>query len=259
MSTDDYPPHKHGHSDTDTASFGFKDVDKTQKPAMIQGVFESVAHKYDIMNDVMSAGIHRLWKNTFINMLKPHAEMVALDVAGGTGDIAFRFLEQGGKSVTVCDLTEGMVKVGRMRALDKGILKNIHWTVGDALNLPIKHNSMDAYTIAFGLRNVTEIETALKQAYGVLKPGGRFMCLEFSHISVPVLDTLYDMYSFNILPKLGEFIAGDAESYQYLVESIRRFPEQQALIDMMHTVGFEHCQYTNLTGGIAAIHSGWKI
>lgn len=247
------------HSTEDTASFGFQDVEKSAKPALVQGVFESVARKYDIMNDVMSVGIHRMWKDSFISMLKPHGDMVLLDVAGGTGDIAFRFLQAGGKSVTVCDLTEGMVRVGRNRALDRGILHNMDWTVGDALYLPFADNSVDAYTIAFGLRNVTDIERALSEAYRVLQPGGRFMCLEFSHVVVPVLDKIYDTYSFHILPRLGEYIAGDGDSYQYLVESIRRFPSQDALLDTMQSVGFEQTTYKNLTGGISAIHSGYKI
>ena len=241
------------------ATFGFKEVQAEEKPALVQGVFESVAKKYDIMNDFMSAGVHRLWKNTFMNMINPQSDMILLDVAGGTGDIAFRFMADGGGSVTVCDLTEGMVRVGRDRALDKGILSGIKWTVGDAQNLPIADNSVDVYTIAFGLRNVTEIETALAEAYRVLKPGGRFMCLEFSHVVIPVFDKIYDTYSFELLPKIGEFVAGDKESYVYLVESIRRFPTQDVLIEKMQAVGFENTTYKNLTGGIAAIHSGWRV
>lgn len=246
------------NKDSET-SFGFKNVQVKEKPALVQGVFESVAKKYDIMNDFMSAGIHRLWKNTFVDMINPQADMKLLDVAGGTGDIAFRFMENGGGSVFVCDLTEGMVRVGRDRSMDKGILNSIQWTVGDAQKLPMQDSSVDVYTIAFGLRNVTEIEQALAEAYRVLKPGGRFMCLEFSHVVLPVLDKIYDKYSFDILPKIGEFVAGDKESYVYLVESIRRFPKQDVLIEKMQNTGFENTSYKNLTGGIACIHSGWKI
>ena len=245
--------------DKDNVSFGFKDVNASEKPTLVKNIFESVAGNYDLMNDFMSAGIHRLWKDTLINTLKPKPNMTLLDVAGGTGDVAFRFLKAGGGHVTVCDLTEGMVRVGRDRATDKGLLGGIDWTVGDALKLPLADNSVDAYTIAFGLRNVTYIEQALIEANRVLKPGGRFLCLEFSHVVLPVLDKMYDVYSFNILPKLGAWIAKDEESYVYLVESIRRFPKQDDLLTMMEQAGFVHNDYTNLTGGIAAIHSGWKV
>lgn len=242
----------------DNVSFGFKDVHASEKPNLVQNIFESVAGNYDLMNDFMSAGIHRLWKDTLINTLKPQPNMTLLDVAGGTGDVAFRFIESGGGHVTVCDLTEGMVRVGRDRAVDKGILNGVSWTVGDALTLPLPDNSVDAYTIAFGLRNVTYIDQALAEAHRVLKPGGRFLCLEFSHVVLPVLDKVYDVYSFNILPKLGAWIAKDEDSYVYLVESIRRFPKQDDLMGMMANAGFVHNDYTNLTGGIACIHSGWK-
>ena len=242
----------------DNVSFGFKEVNASDKPKLVQNIFESVAGKYDLMNDFMSAGIHRLWKDTLINTLKPRSDMTLLDVAGGTGDIAFRFKKAGGGQVHVCDLTEGMVRVGRDRSVDKGLLSGIDWTVGDALNLPFADNSVDAYTISFGLRNVTYIERALEEAYRVLKPGGRFLCLEFSHVVLPVLDKVYDAYSFNIMPKIGSVVANDEESYRYLVESIRRFPKQDDLMTIMSTAGFVHNDYTNLTGGIAAIHSGWK-
>ena len=244
--------------DKDNVSFGFKNVHASEKPKLVQNIFESVAGKYDLMNDFMSAGIHRLWKDTLINTLKPRPDMVLLDVAGGTGDIAFRFKKAGGGTVHVCDLTEGMVRVGRDRSVDKGLLSGVDWTVGDALNLPFADNSMDAYTISFGLRNVTYIDRALKEAHRVLKPGGRFLCLEFSHVVLPMLDKVYDTYSFNIMPKIGSLVANDEESYRYLVESIRRFPKQEQLMGHMADAGFVHNDYTNLTGGIAAIHSGWK-
>ena len=242
----------------DNVSFGFRDVNPSEKPKLVQDIFESVAGKYDLMNDFMSAGIHRLWKDTLINTLKPKSNMTLLDVAGGTGDIAFRFKKSGGGTVHVCDLTESMVRCGRERSVDKGLLTGIDWTVGDALNLPFADNSVDAYTISFGLRNVTHIDRALNEAYRVLKPGGRFLCLEFSHVVLPVLDKVYDSYSFNVIPKIGSLVAGDEDSYRYLVESIRRFPKQDDLLSQMQQAGFVHNDYTNLTGGIAAIHSGWK-
>lgn len=241
------------------ASFGFREVSPDEKPKLVQDVFESVASRYDLMNDLMSGGVHRLWKSALMDRLKPARDMHLLDVAGGTGDIAFRFLERGGGKVTVCDLTEGMVRVGRDRALDKGILRNIDWMVGDAQNLALDDMSVDAYTIAFGLRNVTDIDAALREARRVLKPGGHFLCLEFSHVAVPVLDQVYDAYSFNILPRLGQIVASDRDSYQYLVESIRRFPDQEALKERMLNAGLEQANYQNLSAGIAAIHSGWRI
>ena len=249
----------HDSPDRKTVSFGFKTVASEEKQGLVQGVFESVAGKYDLMNDLMSGGVHRLWKNTLIDMLKPHGNMRLLDVAGGTGDIAFRFLKAGGGHVTVCDLTEGMVRVGRDRAIDQNILGGIDWSVGDAQRLPLPDHSVDAYTIAFGLRNVTEPQKALEEAFRVLKPGGRFLCLEFSHVVLPVFDKIYDEYSFHLLPHIGSIVAGDKESYIYLVESIRRFPPQKELEAMMRTAGFDMVSHRNLSGGIAAIHSGWRI
>ncbi|WP_259781530.1 bifunctional demethylmenaquinone methyltransferase/2-methoxy-6-polyprenyl-1,4-benzoquinol methylase UbiE [Aestuariispira ectoiniformans] len=243
----------------ETVSFGFQEVDASKKAGLVQGVFESVAGNYDLMNDLMSMGIHRFWKTTLIDMIKPRSDMHLLDVAGGTGDIAFRFLERGGGHVTVCDLTEGMVRVGRDRAIDQGILSGVDWTVGDAQHLPLPDRSVDVYTIAFGLRNVTHPELALKEAHRVLKPGGKFFCLEFSHVVLPVLDRVYDEYSFRLLPWLGQVVAKDRDSYEYLVESIRRFPKQEVLAGMMRDVGFNQAKFRNLSGGIAAIHSGWRI
>lgn len=242
-----------------TVSFGFTEVASEEKQGLVQGVFESVAGNYDLMNDLMSAGIHRLWKNTLIDMLKPQPHMRLLDVAGGTGDIAFKFLEAGGGHVTVCDLTEGMVRVGRDRAIDRNILSGVEWSVGDAQRLPLPDKSVDAYTIAFGLRNVTDPQMALEEAFRVLKPGGRFMCLEFSHVVLPVFDKIYDAYSFHLLPHIGGIVARDKDSYVYLVESIRRFPPQEKLEAMMREAGFEQVSHRNLSGGIAAIHSGWRI
>lgn len=244
---------------SDNASFGFRDVEADEKPDLVRGVFSSVASRYDLMNDLMSGGVHRLWKATLIDQIRPRPGQHLLDVAGGTGDIAFRFLEAGGGRVTVCDLTEGMVRVGRDRALDSARLGGLDWTVGDAQRLPIADSSVDAYTIAFGLRNVTDIETVLTEARRVLRPGGKFLCLEFSTVALPVLDRLYDTYSFKVLPALGRWVAKDEESYRYLAESIRRFPPQDVLCDKMRRAGLERVGYRNLSGGIAAIHQGWRI
>lgn len=250
----------------DTTHFGFRTVRAADKKGMVREVFDSVAERYDLMNDLMSAGVHRVWKARFIEWLAPRPGMKLLDVAGGTGDIAFRFLEAAAHRaaspdthVTVCDINEEMLKVGRNRAVDKGILGGIEWVRGDAEALPFEDNSFDAYTIAFGLRNVTDIDQALREARRVLKPGGRFMCLEFSHVVVPGLDAVYDVYSFQVLPRLGQVVAGNRDAYQYLVESIRRFPKQQDLIDRMADAGLHQGKVRNLSGGIAAIHSAWRI
>ncbi|WP_421883122.1 class I SAM-dependent methyltransferase [Pacificispira sp.] len=244
---------------SDNASFGYRDVEAEEKPGLVRGVFSSVASRYDLMNDLMSGGIHRLWKATLIDQIRPRPGQHLLDVAGGTGDIAFRFLEAGGGRVTVCDLTEGMVRVGRDRAIDAARLTGLDWTVGDAQRLPIADGSVDAYTIAFGLRNVTDIDSALSEARRVLRPGGKFLCLEFSTVALPVLDRLYDAYSFKVLPALGRWVAKDEESYRYLAESIRRFPPQDVLCGKMREAGLERVGYRNLSGGIAAIHQGWRI
>jgi demethylmenaquinone methyltransferase/2-methoxy-6-polyprenyl-1,4-benzoquinol methylase len=239
--------------------FGFRDVESNEKSALVRGVFDSVAERYDLMNDLMSGGIHRLWKASFIDQLRPRPGMHLLDVAGGTGDISLRFREAGGERVTVCDISQSMVKVGRDRAIDLNRPDGIQWTVGDAEALPLPDGSVDAYTIAFGLRNVTQIDNALSEARRVLRPGGRFMCLEFSHVASPVLAELYDQFSFNILPLLGHVVANDEEAYRYLVESIRRFPSQEELSTRMRAAGLEQVSYRNLSRGIAAIHFGWRI
>ena len=241
-----------------TADFGFREVPTGDKARLVRGVFDSVAGRYDLMNDLMSLGIHRLWKSALIDWLAPRPGMHLLDVAGGTGDIAFRYLERGGGRVTVCDLTEEMVSVGRDRAIDRGIVDGIEWAVGDAEALPLAEASADAYTIAFGLRNVTRIDRALAEARRVLKPGGHFLCLEFSHLAWPALEPLYDRYSFSVLPALGEAVVGDRESYEYLAESIRRFPPQDELVERIEAAGLSLVKYRNLSGGIAAIHSAWR-
>jgi demethylmenaquinone methyltransferase / 2-methoxy-6-polyprenyl-1,4-benzoquinol methylase len=241
--------------------FGFREVDPNAKAPMVRQVFDSVATNYDVMNDLMSVGIHRLWKSTLIEMIKPRPGMTLLDVAGGTGDISFRFLDAAGGTANafVCDINEQMILVGRDRAIDRGVLDGVNWIVGDAEKVPLKSRSVDVYTIAFGLRNVTRIDAALAEARRVLKPGGRFFCLEFSRVVLPVLRDIYDQYSFTVLPRLGQMVAGDREAYQYLVESIRQFPDQESLVGRIEAAGFGQVRYRNLTGGVAAIHSGWRL
>lgn len=243
------------------ADFGFRRVDAADKPGLVRGVFDSVAQRYDLMNDLMSGGIHRVWKAAMIDWLAPRPGWHVLDVAGGTGDVAIGILArtEGHARVTVCDLTPAMVEVGRDRAFDSGHVGHVAWIGGDAERLPIADRSVDAYTIAFGLRNVTHVSDALSEARRVLKPGGRFMCLEFSRVVLPVLDRLYDLYSFKVLPALGAAVTGDRAAYEYLVESIRRFPAQDELAALMTTAGFDLVKYRNLTGGIAALHSGWRL
>lgn len=245
-----------------TTHFGFRTVAEDEKQDLVRGVFDAVAPKYDLMNDLMSAGIHRLWKAALIDWLAPRAGQQIVDVAGGTGDIAFRLIDRMGENsqpVTICDINAEMLRAGRDRALDQGRLAGIHWVCGNAEALPFPDMSFDAYTIAFGLRNVTHIDTALAEARRVLKPGGRMLCLEFSKVVVPVLDGLYDTYSFRVLPWLGGLVAGDREAYRYLAESIRRFPAQKELEARMTAAGFSQVKHRNLSGGIAAIHSGWRI
>ncbi len=242
-------------SETD---FGFRTVAAAEKAGLVRGVFTRVAPRYDLMNDLMSLGVHRLWKRAFVDRLAPRPGMRLLDVAGGTGDIAFAAAARGA-GVMVCDLTESMVRVGRQRAAGRPGSERIDWLVGDAECLPVASASLDAYTIAFGLRNVTRIDAALAEARRVLRPGGRFLCLEFSRVAVPGLASLYDAYSFRLLPRLGEVVAGDRGAYEYLVESIRRFPDQQALAGRIAAAGLEQVQVRDLSGGIAAIHSAWRI
>jgi demethylmenaquinone methyltransferase/2-methoxy-6-polyprenyl-1,4-benzoquinol methylase len=231
---------------------------------MVRGVFTSVARRYDAMNDAMSLGIHRLWKAAMVDWLSPWPGMHVLDVAGGTGDIAFRIQDALGKRrtggrVTVCDINESMLGVGRDRAINQNRLAGLDWVVGNAEQLPLPDSSIDAYTIAFGIRNVTHIEKALAEAARVLKPGGRFLCLEFSHLTLKALKPAYDRYSFTVIPWLGQLIANDRESYQYLVESIRRFPDQQRFGQMIQQAGLSRLKVRNLTGGVAAMHSAWAV
>ena len=244
-----------------TTHFGFQTVPETEKAARVHGVFSSVASKYDTMNDAMSLGVHRLWKDAMLDWLAPRPDMSLLDVAGGTGDIAFRFLRRtnGRGQVTVLDMTESMLVECRARAAASEYTGQIEWVAGDAMRLPFPDAVFDAYTISFGIRNVTRIQDAIDEAFRVLRPGGRFLALEFSHIPVSGLQWLYDRYSFNVIPAMGQAIAGDRDSYQYLVESIRRFPDQDAFAEMIESGGFEQVSYRNLSLGIAALHSGWKL
>ncbi|XP_074062117.1 2-methoxy-6-polyprenyl-1,4-benzoquinol methylase, mitochondrial [Macrotis lagotis] len=274
--------------------FGFETVSEEEKGNKVYQVFESVAKKYDVMNDSMSLGIHRVWKDLLLQKMHPFCGTKLLDVAGGTGDIAFRFLNYikaqtrrqqqrelkthqnlswgdiakwyqngqsplGGSHVVVCDINKEMLKVGKQKARTLGHNKGLAWVVGDAEELPFDDDKFDVYTIAFGIRNVTHIDQALQEAHRVLKPGGRFLCLEFSQVNNPIISRLYDLYSFQVIPVMGEVIAGDWKSYQYLVESIRRFPPQEEFKEMIEDAGFQKVTYESLTSGIVAIHSGFKL
>ena len=252
-------------SDADsTTHFGFRTVAEEEKQGLVHEVFEKVAARYDLMNDLMSGGLHRGWKDAMIAWAAPPRSEQAfahIDVAGGTGDIAFRLLERAGPNahVTLCDINPHMLAVGRSRAEESDWGDQVEIACGNAEALPFPDKSFDAYTIAFGIRNVTHIDRALTDARRVLKPGGRFLCLEFSHVAVPGLDKIYDTYSFQLIPRMGKWVTGDADPYQYLVESIRQFPDQERFAAMMREAGFARVSYRNLSGGIAAIHSGWRI
>lgn len=248
--------------------FGDRLVHEGQKAPLVRDVFRSVAGRYDLMNDLMSAGVHRLWKSAMVDALRLQPGQRLLDVAGGTGDIAFRVIKKlkrrapgwdGDPAIMVCDLTPEMLSVGRDRAIDKGMLSGLAWVCGDAGRLPLPDRCLDAYSIAFGLRNVTRIDVALAEAYRVLRPGGQFLCLEFSQVALPFLDDLYQRYSTSVLPSLGGLVTGDREAYSYLIESIRRFPPQDDLVDLIAGAGFERARYRNLSSGIAALHSAWRI
>ena len=244
-------------------AFGFADVGQGEKQPRVNEVFHSVARKYDVMNDLMSAGLHRVWKSAFVDWLSPpkRAGWKALDVAGGTGDIAFRIFEASGGNadVTVLDINSSMLEVGQDRATKKGIGERISFVEANAEELPFPDRTFDAYTIAFGIRNVPRIDVALSEAFRVLKPGGRFLCLEFSDVDLPILDRVYDAWSFNAIPAIGKAVTGDGESYRYLVESIRKFPDQENFAAMIRKAGFARVSFRNYTGGIAAAHSGWKL
>jgi ubiquinone/menaquinone biosynthesis methyltransferase len=278
--------------------FGYENVNVSEKEGRVREVFENVAESYDVMNDFMSGGLHRYWKDELLSMtgmegmsrtlrrqmqsqqkqeqqLQQQQALSILDVAGGTGDISFRFLEAAGcveraKSsgrdeigITVCDINSEMLKVGQRRALERygdGVLSNgaLTFVEGNAQSLPFEDNTFDLYTIAFGLRNVTDVDMALRDALRVLKPGGRYLCLEFSHVTNPAFRAVYDAFSFHVIPTMGQVVANDRASYQYLVESIRKFSNQEELKQRLQNAGFVGCQYTNMTGGIVAVHEGWK-
>lgn len=244
--------------------FGFEQVSPDTKTEKVLGVFKSVADSYDVMNDAMSLGVHRLWKRSFVSRINPRGGEDILDVAGGTGDISFLMYEHakrrtGSKAkITLSDINPDMLRVGRDRAIDRGYLNEFDWVEANAEKLPFADNSFDIYTISFGLRNVTHIDTALAEVHRVLKPGGRFYCLEFSTVETPILSKLYDLYSFKALPKMGELIAKDAQSYKYLAESIRQFPTQEDFKKRIENAGLSKTGYKNLNMGIAAIHWGYK-
>ncbi len=241
--------------------FGARRVRAADKPALVRGLFDGVAQRYDLMNDLMSGGVHRLWRRAMIDWLAPDAGSHVIDVAGGTGDIAARVLARtrGSARLTVCDASQAMVEIGRERALDRGQVRGIEWLCGDAEALPIGDCAVDAYTIAFGIRNLTDIPSALAEARRVLRPGGRFLCLEFSHLAWSGPGAAYDSYSFHVVPWIGEAVTGNGEAYRYLVESIRRFPDQERFAAMIADAGLERVGYRNLSGGIAALHSAWRI
>jgi ubiquinone/menaquinone biosynthesis methyltransferase len=242
------------------AYFGFTPVEEQLKQAMVQSVFSQVAFRYDIMNDLMSAGLHHGWKERLLDKLRPNANMHLLDVAGGTGDIAFRYLKRGGGQVMVCDLNQEMLDVGMERCIDFNFASNrISWQCGNAESLPFEDCQFDAYTISFGIRNVTHIDSASREAWRCLKWGGRFLCLEFSMPENDILKKIYDAYSFNIIPRIGKLVTGDKASYDYLVESIRQFPAPDAFASMIKEAGFANVTHESLNAGIVHIHSGWKI
>lgn len=257
-------PGEQGAPGRGTTHFGFRTVPAAEKQGLVNRVFRDVAARYDLMNDLMSAGVHRLWKDAMVGWLAPPRRGRAyetLDMAGGTGDIALRIAHRSGghARVLVADINDAMLAEGRRRAATDAMGARLDFACMNAERLPLPDQRFDAYTIAFGIRNVPDLDAALAEAYRVLKPGGRFLCLEFSQVTVPLLDALYERYSFGVIPRIGEIVAGDREAYQYLVESIRRFPDQDAFKARIEAAGFAQVRYRNLTGGVAAVHSGFKL
>ena len=247
--------------DSKYTDFGFSRVKSEDKKNLVKSLFENVSSKYDLMNDFMSLGVHRVWKELMLDWLAPRSGQNLVDVAGGTGDIALDFIKRAknGVNATILDLTESMMNEGQKKLINFPSDTKVNWVCGDAMYMPFRDSSFDVYTISFGIRNVTDISKTLSEAYRVLKPGGRLMILEFSSVNNDIISWLYEKYSFNIIPKLGEFIANEKESYQYLVESIRKFPDQETLSDLIINEGFKQVKHRDLTFGIAALHSGWKI
>ncbi len=244
---------------SDTTDFGFREVPRDQKAGMVRQVFESVAPRYDLMNDLMSLGIHRIWKRIFVAAIGASRRETLLDLAGGTGDIAFGAIERGAGRVILTDVNPAMLEVAQKRALDRGIVRGVEFAVVDAERIPLPDRSVEKVSIAFGLRNCTDKDAVLREARRVLRPGGRFHCLEFSKVELAPLAPIYDAWSFRVLPEIGARVAKDRESYEYLAESIRRFPDQETLAGMMRAAGLERVAYRNLSGGIVAIHSGWRL
>ena len=242
-----------------TTNFGYQNVDETKKTALVNDLFVSVAPRYDLMNDLMSAGIHRFWKADLIRSIKPTPGKKIVDVGGGTGDISLGILDKATCHVTVCDINDKMLTVGRDRAINRGELNHPDWICGDAEWLPLPEGYADIYVTAFCLRNVTRLENVLQEARRILKPGGHFLCLEFSKVTLPHLSSLYDLYSFHVLPLLGQIVTGHRDAYQYLVESIRKFPAQEEFADMISKAGLDQVSYRDISGGIAAIHSAWRL
>jgi demethylmenaquinone methyltransferase / 2-methoxy-6-polyprenyl-1,4-benzoquinol methylase len=248
----------------DQTHFGYETVPLDDKQERVDDVFHSVARRYDLMNDLMSGGLHRVWKDALVTAVNPpkyKRKFAVLDLAGGTGDVAFRIVQSGGSGtrVTVCDINANMLEVGRVRGAERGLDGVITFDQGNAEALAYPDRSFDCVTIAFGIRNVPRVEQALAQAYRVLKIGGRFLCLEFSSVDMPGLDALYELYSFQVIPRIGEAVTGDREAYQYLVESIRKFPKPKAFATMMEAAGFRRVSFTPMTGGVVALHSGWRL
>lgn len=252
-------PASQSSPDADRADFGYRRVPIASKKPMVRAVFDSVAPKYDLMNDLMSLGVHRVWKRIFVTMLGPRPGLSLLDLAGGTGDISFGWVRAGGGPALLSDINASMLSVGRDRALSNGLVSKLGFLVADAERLPLPDCSVERVSIAFGLRNCTDKDAVLREARRVLRPGGRFLCLEFSRVQVAVLAPVYDAWSFGVLPRLGAMVAGDADSYRYLAESIRTFPDQETLAGMMREAGLARVEVRNLSGGIAAIHSGWRL